>query len=83
MGRFPSALSGCGPGHRYVFAGGDKDYRNQKDLSMVSDFFASNPDVLEFTLRLNVTQTVFNGRKNISASGLSSLKILVNREAIQ
>ena len=43
---------------------------------MVSEFFASNPDVLEFTLRLNVTQTVFNGRKNVSASGLSSLKIL-------
>ena len=79
MGRFPSALSGCGPGHRYVFAGGEKDYRNQKDLSMVSDFFAANPDVLEFTLRLNVTQTVFNGRKNVSASGLSTLKILVNR----
>jgi hypothetical protein len=62
-----------------VFASGDRDYRNGKELSIVKNFFDVNPGVFTFNLKLNVTQSVFDGRKWVSASGASSLKILVNR----
>ena len=58
-----------------VFTGGI----TQKEFSMTTHFFSQNPTIEFFNLQLNITSCVDNGRKVTCASGVSTLKIIINK----
>ena len=61
-----------------VFGDGQTDARTIESLLIQKLFFDVNMKAKKFKVRLNVTNTVFNGRKHISSNGISEMTIVVN-----
>lgn len=51
---------------------------NQKEFSITTDFFQLNPKIRDFTIELNITRCINNGRKVSCSSGISTLNIMIN-----
>jgi hypothetical protein len=75
-----SLIRGALPtGCQYVFADGSRDARDQMELAINKKFFElQEAGVKDFKIKLNITKIVFNGLKNISASGLAEMHLAIN-----
>ena len=62
-----------------VFGDGKTDARTIESLLIQKLFFDVNMGAKKFKVRLNVTKTVFNGRKYITSTGISQMSIVVNQ----
>lgn len=51
---------------------------SKSEFSITTDFFKMNPTIKSFSLELNITRCIDNGRKVSCSSGVSTLNIIIN-----